>query len=169
MEIMGMLVSGLFGAFLIFLLHLWVNGAERAIRIRGNWAALHVEVRECGRIASGYIKDNVAAPLYRLPTICYGNCLPSLLSDAGINEDDADALLKYYAEVQTLNRGLDLADRARHTKVDQEVAAEVKRNYLKAQRIGQPSGDLYAKAVAACEIGKAPPGVATRVFGEFSK
>lgn len=152
------LASGLFSAALVFVLGIAVNIRNRAMRVRGNWGALLVEMEECGRIADGYINSNIAAPSYRLPTLCYENCLPALLADAAIDEDGTKAILLFYAEVQTFNRGLDLADAARGG--DGNMPKEFRRNCLKANRIRQPSGDLYMQAHEICEKRKQPPGSA---------
>lgn len=133
-------------------------------RIQGNYAALYVEVQECGRIAAVYSGGPeedpvpvVAAPLYRLPTICYEICFPALLSDSGISEPDAESLLKFYAEVQTFNRGLDAAADAHSASDTNLLQREMNRNILKSRSISQPKGDLYAKAINACKKGKPPP------------
>ena len=73
---------------------------ERQKRIKGRFAAMYVEVQECGRIATGYKNDNVQSPLYRLPTICYETCFPALLGDSGLPEKEADNLLRFYTGVE---------------------------------------------------------------------
>ncbi len=148
------LLGGLFGAVLVFLGGQFLRYWEKRNRIRGNWAALYVEVSECGSKAKGYRAAKIKAPSYRLPTICYESCFASLLSDSGVSEAEAGTLLKFYSEVQTFNRGLDLADSARHSEDPKLLDAEVRRNCLKAERIAQPSGDYYVRALAICENGK---------------
>jgi hypothetical protein len=152
------LASGLLGAILVFLLGLYHLHRERGSRVRGNWSTLYVEVCECGRIADAYLNVAIEAPLYRLPTKCYEICFPSLLSDSAIDEHGTGALLKFYAEVQTLNRGLDLADLARQTGDDERIKREFRRNSLKARRIAAPVGEYYAEAKRICERGKSEPG-----------
>ena len=68
------LASGLFGAVLVFLVGLWVLARERAVRIKGNWSALYVEVRECGRMAEEFLGARISSPLYRLPTVSFQVC-----------------------------------------------------------------------------------------------
>ena len=135
------LASGLFGAVLVFLAGLWALARQRAARIKGNWSVLFVEVRECGRTAKGYLKGNVLAPLYRLPTISFETCYPALLTDAGLDEDKADILLKFFTEVQTLNRGLDLTEDLWRTAPN-KLKEAYERNCLKARRVKSPDGEL---------------------------
>ena len=147
---MEVFASGLFGAVLVFLAGLGVLARQRAARIKGNWSALFVEVRECGRTAKVYLEDDVMAPLYRLPTISFETCYPALLTDAGLDEDKADILLKFFTEVQTLNRGLDLIDDLSITAPN-KLKAAYERNCLKARRVKSPDGELYEDAIKLCE------------------
>ncbi len=88
------------------------------------------------------------APLYRLPTISFEICYPALLSDAALDEDAASVLLKFFTEVQTFNRGLDLADEARTR--GQHIGEVFDRNLLKADRIKSPDSALYETAIQLC-------------------
>jgi hypothetical protein len=83
-----------------------------------------------------------------------------LLSDVGLDEGETDALLKFYGEVQTLNRGLDLADTMRQSGDPEKINAEFGRNCLKAQQIAHPRGDFYSTALDVCEKRKSEPGMA---------
>ena len=144
------LASGLFGAVLVFLAGLWALARQRAARIKGNWSVLFVEVRECGRTAKVYLEDDVMAPLYRLPTISFETCYPALLTDAGLDEDKADILLKFFTEVQTVNRGLDLTDDLSRTKGHPLMKGAYERNCLKAKRVKSPDSELYKDAIELC-------------------
>ena len=70
-------------------------------------AGLKAEIEFGGGLAATYFSDNVQAPLYRLPTMSYENALPILLADGAASESDVSALMTFYSEVQTLNRGLE--------------------------------------------------------------
>lgn len=156
LEVLG---SGLFGAVVVFILGLFVLAKERAARIRGNWSALFVEVSECGRIAEDYPTAKVGAPLYRLPTTSFETCYPALLSDAALDDNNANIILRFFTEVETLNRGLDLADEMFRTN-DNRLQAVFARNCLKANQIKSPDGQLYAPAIDLCRRKKTEAGVA---------
>jgi hypothetical protein len=157
------LASGLLGALLVFVLGLWVRRCERDRRVRGHWRTLSVEVKMCRDRATSYLQDNIAAPVYRLPTICFESSIPSLLSDNAISEDAAMALLTFYAEVQAMNRGLEHANSAFQGNDQTRLGAEFARNRLKAERIAGQNGSLYANATKVCDEGSAEPGIACRL------
>jgi hypothetical protein len=62
-----------------------------------------------------------------------------LLSEASLSECDARALLSFFNEVETLNRGLEQAEAARliadARERDTKLAEEFSRNMLKAQKL----------------------------------
>jgi hypothetical protein len=84
-----------------------------------------------------------AAPLYRLPTVIYTVAFPALLADRAFNGKKPRALLEYFNQVETLNRGLDQAQEARGTEA---LKGEVHRNCLKASRL-VPGQELYQRAL----------------------
>lgn len=91
-----------------------------------------------------FLKDHVAAPLYRLPTMAYERSLPGLLADGAVDEHDMQTLLAFFSEVETLNRGLDLAQKARESGDQVAVVQELQRNQVKARRLTAPeSGTNY--------------------------
>ena len=128
--------------------------SQRQKRIKGNFTAMYVEVEECGRIATGYKTASIDAPLYRLPIICFQTCFPALLADSGINEKGIYSLLKFYDEVETMNRGLDAADDAFMSGNQERIDKERKRIPLKVKRIKKPDGEYYFAAISVCEKGK---------------
>jgi hypothetical protein len=73
-----------------FFLAQGIEWLRRRRERRAHWAALGAEAAFCERRARTYRKDNVAAPLYRLPMIAYAENLPALLCDAGLTADDVD-------------------------------------------------------------------------------
>ncbi len=143
------LASGALGALFVFALGYWREQRLRSKRIKAYKGALRAEITECGRITSEYEPEGVKAPLYRLPTVCYTHSLPGLLGEGVIGENGADALVKFYAEVETFNRGLDLADLMRQGGDEGALNAEVGHILLKATRIAAPSGELYSLALSA--------------------
>jgi hypothetical protein len=88
----------------------------------------------CGRVET-FLGANIAAPLYRLPTIAYLHSFPALLADGVPTEPDTRSLIQFYSEVETLNRGLDLTQAARGD--EQTLWAEHGRNREKATRLVQ--------------------------------
>lgn len=140
------LASGAVGALFVFALGYWREQWLRSKRIKAYKGALRAEIAECGRIASEYGPERVKAPLYRLPTVCYTHSFPGLLGEGMIGESEADALVKFYAEVETFNRALDLADFVSHGGNDKALDKQVGRILLKAKRIASPSGEFYKPA-----------------------
>ena len=64
--------------------------------------------------------------------------------------------MKFYAEIETMNRGLDLVDTKQRAAANQETSAkavtdEIGRIHLKAKRIAAPKGDLYISALHSVE------------------
>jgi hypothetical protein len=133
------LISGLVAALSVLIV-VWLRDWRRQkVRLTSHWQALRSEILECGRIANRFLNDEVMVPSYRLPTVCYAHAFAVLLVEGKLTETDADALRKYYAEVETLNRGLDLvlrddAERAQRTH---------DRNIVMARRICAPEGEHY--------------------------
>jgi hypothetical protein len=94
----------------------------------------------CRDQARTYLRDEVSAPLYRLPTAAYANSLPALLESAALLDDtDTRDLLSFFSEVETFNRGLDQADHARliTNTAKREGNAEYNRNLIKALDVVQ--------------------------------
>ena len=93
----------------------------------------------CRSLAQTYVRDRVAAPLYRLPTIAYANSLPALLTDAALTESDTGSLLTFFNEVETLNRGLEQAESARlipdPEMREAKLSDEFSRNKQKAENL----------------------------------
>ena len=104
-----------------------------------NGGALRAEIEFCRRLAETYVRDRVIALLYRLPTTAYSQSFPVLLSDAAVAETEVQSLMQFFSEVETLNRGLDLAQTARESGDEQALQAEFERNLLKATRLMPPA------------------------------
>jgi hypothetical protein len=89
----------------------------------------------CADLAATYLKDNVQAPLYRLPLQAYSASLPALLSDGALSAEESRALTEFYGLVMQLNRGLDNADHFHKVEHHQLRDVEYKRNRGKAEQL----------------------------------
>lgn len=108
---------------------------DRHRRLQAHWAALTAEVKFCNKIATIYSDAGIMAPSYRLPTIAYANSLPALLSDGDLSEGDALATAEFFVEVESLNRGLDMAQTARENHDNVMLNQEYSRNLGKAANL----------------------------------
>ena len=131
---MPVLLGGFLGGLLVYLTGLFVDGWREKWRIRHYRSALTAEIDECHRLAGVYQTDQVAAPLYRFPTLLYAQAFPGLLADGDLTGDQSEALLTFYSEVETVNRGLDRIDRLVRQGSGQ-VAAEIARISLKVDHV----------------------------------
>jgi hypothetical protein len=135
----------------------WHLYAEQASRLRefesrldagrAHRGALRAEIEICKERAEGFSGAGVRAPSYRLPTARYEQSFQALLENGVLSEPGAKALMEFFAEVETLNRGLDLVQAARERGDDAAREAEYKRNRLKAQNLLS----LYNAARAAVD------------------
>jgi hypothetical protein len=134
-EVIAAIVGAVIASLLIALYD-WLRTRRRR---RSHFAALRAEMDFCCNLARTYLRDNLAAPLYRLPTIAYSNSLPALLADAALRESDTRSLLAFFSEVETLNRGLEQVEGARQIADPraraEKVTEEYGRNRLKAQHL----------------------------------
>ena len=128
---------------------------DRNQRVKGHLGALRAELAENHKYGETYLRDKVKSPLYRLPTVIYEAALPALLADSALDEIKVGALVAYYGMVETLNRGLDEADRVRagqHSSGSSPEAAlddAYGRNLLKAKQL---VNELYKPAAVAIGI-----------------
>lgn len=94
---------------------------------------------------------SIAAPLYRLPTVTYQNAFPALLADGALSGVDITAVIQYFTEVETLNRGLDQAENRRSKGEFLDlVKIDHSRNLLKAERLVK-GADYYGAALQALD------------------
>ena len=143
------LVSGIFtiiGVLLGFFLLLAKERSARWKKHTAFWQAINAELKYSGDLAEVFLTDPVQAPLYRLPKSAFETCYPQLLADGGISAAESRALMTFFNEVETLNRGLDLATDRSGDPVKLHVEHE--RNRKKAERL-EPDGPLYKEAAAA--------------------
>lgn len=134
-----------------------VKGSDllgRSRRKKVHKAAIAAEIEICREFANEFLgrEPHVQAPSYRLPLITYTSSLPHLLADRALDRNKTDALIRFFNQVETLNRGLDQANVAlgiadsheRSRRLDQED----ERNIMKAERLVeelyQPAPDVVA-------------------------
>ena len=139
---------GLVGVVLGFILAQAKDWWSRRRRRKSYWGALRAELEFCRGQAEILMKDQVAAPLYRLPVAAYAHSFPALLGDGAVSEDEARTIMRFFTEVETLNRGLDLATAARDRNDNNATLhAEANRNHVKARRLtaaGDGTVNYYA-------------------------
>jgi hypothetical protein len=102
-------VFGLVGVALGFIL---AEGSAWLTRRRTRaalWRSLEVEVEFIRSRVEGFVEDRIQSPLYRLPQECFRTALPKLLEDGSLEAEDTSALMTFYSEVETFNRGLEQA------------------------------------------------------------
>lgn len=132
-------IGAVTGAAVAFLLVVTYDYLRSRRRRRAHFAAIRAEVEYCRSLADTYLRDKIAAPLYRLPTYAYTASFPVLLGDAALSEVEASRLLQFFVEVETLNRGLEQAEEARlitdEAMRDEKLKTEYGRNRLKAERL----------------------------------
>jgi hypothetical protein len=116
----------------------------RKRRLKTHWCALRAEMEQCRDKAETLLRDNVMAPLYRLPIACYQISFPILLSDGALDEQDALTLGRFFSQVQDINRGLDNAAEMYKRDDIEKVRVEYQRNCLKANALFQNEGDRPA-------------------------
>ncbi len=129
------IIAVVIGAILGFALSEGKDAWFRRKRRKSHFGALRAEIELCREMAETYLRDNIVAPLYRLPINAYENSMPALLADGVLNETEVRALTEFFAQVQTLNRGLDQAQSMREEGEQQMLQEEFGRNRLKAERL----------------------------------
>lgn len=95
------------GALVAFVLLIARDSWKRRSIIEGLRTALAQEIEICRNHAETYLQDPIQAPLYRLPTPFYTVTLPELTVGRKLNSDQVRAVMLFYNQVETLNRGLD--------------------------------------------------------------
>lgn len=121
-----------------FLLGLVPQWAIRSRRLATHWAALFAELEQCEPKLKNLLKDNVQAPLYRMPVMAYEASYLTLLSDGDVSANDVKVLGEVYGLIQDLNRGLEYASDMSHSGSSHQLKAEFQRNILKAKHLVEP-------------------------------
>lgn len=83
----------------LYLKHMGVYSCIRSIGIDVDLALEY---------AQQFIRDEVYAPSYRFPMMAYQSSFPIILVKGGLQEADAKVLTRYFTQVDSINRGLDL-------------------------------------------------------------
>ena len=88
--------------------------------------------------------------------MAYRNSLAALLADGALKGDEVTAVMQFFVEAETLNRGMDLAQAARARDDDKALSEEVNRNRVKASRLrpaasGDTRQDDYTPARAVID------------------
>ncbi len=141
------IVATVIGVILGFALSELKDFIRRRNRAITHFKAIKAEIEFCSHMARIFIRDKVAAPLYRLPTKAYQASLPQLLSDAIVNEHELRAIQQFYMQVESLNRGLDQAELARTD--EERLNKEFSRNYIKAEKLlptGETTDSFFTEA-----------------------
>lgn len=107
----------------------------RRRRLKTHWAALRADLNLCQESVGNLMKDQVMAPLYRLPLKSYDTSFPVLLADGAIAEDEVLTLSRCFGLIEDINRGLDNAAAANMAGQDSKLEAEYKRNLMKATQL----------------------------------
>ena len=119
---------------------------ERRRRAKAHWSALSAEADISGRLAGIYLRDKVAAPLYRLPVEAFTVSFPALLADGAIAKDEITDLAWFWGRVQDINRGLDNANSAANSDESDRLAREANRLELKCRDLLEGSGGKEGSA-----------------------
>ena len=143
------ILSGLF----VFIIQRLLDSQAAKKRVKCNKHALKAEIVVCGEFANEFLTlvPHVISPLYRLPTSCFETSLRELLRSGDLSQTNASNLIRFYSEVETLNRGLDdvaklvIAQNGALSVMTNDIDV---RNRNKAQKIN-PSSEYYKQALQA--------------------
>lgn len=113
--------------------------------------ALDAEIKECVRLATVYLGQNILAPAYRLPRWVFESMRAGLVR-AGMGGEGLTALLRFYSQVDQANFGLDQINAVWVATGDARNAqADVDRLRGKMNELSAEGEGLGAKALAAIE------------------
>jgi hypothetical protein len=143
-------IIGVAGVALTLAVNHGIAAWQKRKRHFGYWSAMSVEASLCQSHAQGFLKDDVKAPLFRLPVAAYENGFPALLEDGAVSADAARAVMLFYGLVEQLNRGLDQAQDA--TRDDILLEREAGRLRTKAKHLVSPDEqyDEARKIIGQC-------------------
>jgi len=137
-----------------FVLGFLPSWLDRKRRLRTHLQAIRAEMHLARERAVMLLKDNVMAPLYRLPVSAYQTSFPSLLAEGALSESASLSLGNYFCQVQDINRGLDNATAMAHSNDNDGIHREYRRLVLKGQRLlhDSPEGPaIYSVGLAAVD------------------
>jgi hypothetical protein len=92
-------------------------------------------------------RDNVAAPLYRLPIAMFSRAVPKLVGEGLLSIDEVGALVEYVNRVEELNRGLDRAGAAHAAGRATQLTEEFERNLAKAEGFSKVERRFYNQSL----------------------
>ena len=148
--VVGTIAGTLIGALIGFFSTQIAEWLKRRRHHKAYWGAIRAEMEICEEHGKAYLQDSVEAPSYRLPKIAFEKGFPVLLEDGGVSPEAAKAVLRYYAQVDQMNRVLEQAHKAYEADNDDMRQREKKRLLLKAKHVSS-SGDYHGKAIAAVD------------------
>jgi hypothetical protein len=79
----------------------------------GEIQAMQVEMYDAKRSMAALRKENISAPLYRLPLTMFERGLPKLVGEGLLTLNEIAGLIEYVMRSEELNRGLDRAGETR--------------------------------------------------------
>jgi hypothetical protein len=146
-EAVGTWVAAI-GTLLAVVVALWL--AQRDVRARrterrGEIIAMITEVYRAGVSMRALLKENIQAPLYRMPIANFNRALPKFITDGRLDIDDIGTLVDYGNRMEELNRGLERAGDAHAAGVGGMglLAQEFQRNMAKAREILEAKSNRY--------------------------
>jgi hypothetical protein len=147
-EATAALAGAIGGVAIGFLLTLLRDWWERKRRLVSHLSALKAEAQLCKDYAEGLNRSSIKSPSYRFPTAAFGASFPLVLGEGVLTEEEVMMLTRFFNEIETINRGLDQADRALAAKDTEAMHEEARRNKLKATKLAE---DFYPPALQIIE------------------
>ena len=144
----GVILKEVFLILFGFLLGRAPTWLDRKRRLKTHWSAIRSEVEQCKSKAGTLLKDNIRAPLYRLPLLSYQVSFPILLAEGTLDESEASEIGEFFDQVQDINRGLENATALYQSDKLDKLEKEHERNCLKAKRLVESTEEnksLYEK------------------------
>jgi hypothetical protein len=141
-----------------FLLGLVPPWLARRRKLKTHWHAIRAELERCKEKAEIFLKDRVAAPLYRLPVSAFNTSFPILLSEGALTESESLTIGRCFDLIEDINRGLGYASEMDKLGLAGQNARDQQynRNCLKARQLlgddDKPSLYAAAKAIVAAKI-----------------
>ena len=110
---------------------------SRRIERRGDIVAMCSDVYQGKRRMETLIRQNIQAPLYRIPDRSFSHGLSRLIGDGRLTELEIDILLEYANKIAEINRGLDRAGDAHAAQPggSSHLSDEFSRNQAKANEV----------------------------------
>lgn len=134
-EAVGTWVAAI-GTLAAVFLALWFalrDRSSRRVERRGEITAMLAEVFRARLSMQTLLREDILAPLYRLPIANFDRALPKLIGDGRLEDMEIDVLVEYGNRIEELNRGLERAGDAHSDGA--RMVREFKRNRAKALEI----------------------------------